>query len=86
MAPGVAGPSERLAETDGNRTRPPAHHRCTGFEDQESHQAPFASVARIVGLAFCVPDGMARTYVGPKLWTKITDFWNWVFSIVGAVL
>jgi len=30
-----------MAEVHGNRTHPPARHRCTGFEDQEAHQAPW---------------------------------------------
>ncbi len=31
----------KLAEVHGNRTHPRAHHPCTGFEDQETHQAPW---------------------------------------------
>ena len=35
------GCTEALAEVHGNRTHPPACGRCTGFEDQETHQAPW---------------------------------------------
>jgi putative transposase len=35
------GCTEVMAEVHGNRTHPRALHPCTGFEDQETHQAPW---------------------------------------------